>query len=264
MKTKTLLAIGTLTSMVFAQCALAEVTIFTDGFELGTVNYWTSDGTPLKIDNTKSIFPAIGAYSALMDYSADRMHRNIIADNGGSEVDGYSTLSAWIYDDTATRGYVQALGYTGTGLPNGGTVADGTLAQILAIGKYNSVTLPGDVYDPTKYQARVLYGANAGWFNLNAPGAPSRSAGWHEFTIAREGNDTTIDFYVDGILGRTIAGATPQTWDTITMGFGSGTSSGNTWFDGIVVTVPEPSTLTLSLLGGLGLAVAAISRRRKA
>ena len=105
MKTRTLLAIGTLTSMVFAQCALAEVTIFTDGFELGTVNYWTtSASSPLTIDNTKSIFPAIGAYSALMDSSADRMHRNIIGDDGGSEVNGYSTLSAWIYDDAATRG----------------------------------------------------------------------------------------------------------------------------------------------------------------
>jgi len=252
--------------MVFAQSALAEVTIFTDGFELGSVNYWTTSGSsPLTIDNTKSIFPAIGAYSALLDSSLDQMHRNIINDNAGSEVGGYSTFSTWIYDDTATRGYVTARGYTGTGLPNGGTVADGTLAQLLAIGKYNSVTLAGEVYDATKYQARVLYGANAGWFNLNAPGAPSRSPGWHEFTIAREGDGTTIDFFVDGILGRTITGATPQTWDTITMGsVAAGSTTGNMWFDGIVVTVPEPSTLTLSLLGGLGLAVAAISRRRKA
>lgn len=252
--------------MVFAQCALAEVTIFTDGFELGTVNYWTASGTsPLTIDNTRSIFPAIGTFSAHANLSLNRMHRNIIADNGGSEVDGYSTLSAWMYDDTMTRGYVQALGYTGTGLPNGGTVADGTLAQLLAIGKYSSVTLPGEVWDGTKYQARVGFGANAGWFNLNAPGAPSRSPGWHQFTIAREANGTTIDFYVDGILGRTIAGATPQTWDTITMGFGTTSgSNGDMWYDGIVVTVPEPSTLTLSLLGGLGLAAAAISRRRKA
>lgn len=268
MKTRTLLAIGTLTSMVFAQCALADVTIFTDGFELGRIGYWwtpSSPATPLAIDNTKSIFPGSGAYSAYMDSSSDLMYRNIIGDNGGSEVDYAASLSAWMYTDTATRGFITARGYSGAGLLNGSTTVDGTLDQLLAIGTYNSVTMAGETYDPTKYQARVLYGTSSGWFNLNAPGAPSRSPGWHQFTIARLGDDTTVNFYVDGILGRTITGVLPETWDTITMGsIATGTSTGNMWFDGIMVTVPEPSTLTLGFLGGLGLAVAAIFRRRKA
>ena len=66
-----------------------------------------------------------------------------------------------------------------------GTIADGALSQLLAIGEYGTVTLPGEVWDGTKYQGRSAFGSSAGWFNLDAPGAPSRSPGWHKFTIER-------------------------------------------------------------------------------
>lgn len=238
---------------ICVQTATAQ-DIFSDDFESGSLANWTTSGSsPLVIDNTYSAVPAGGTYSAHATLSLNRMHRNIIADNGGTELSGASTLTAWIYDSTMTRPYVQALGYTGTGLPNGGTTADGTLVQLLAVGKYSSVTAPGETYDATKYQARVVSGSFAGWFNLNAAGAPSRSTGWHKFTIERLADDSTINFYVDDVLSRTIAGTTVQSWDTITMGFGTSSSSnGDAWYDGIsVAVVPEPSVLALGLLGSL-------------
>ncbi len=250
-------------SALFLQAATAQV-IFYDDFETGDIARWTTSGTsPLLIDNTHNGVPGTGVFSAHATLSLNRMHHNIIADNGGVELSGASTFTAWIYDDTMTRAYVQALGYSGVGLPNGGTTADGTLNQLLAIGKYSSVTAPGEVFDATRYQARVVSGSFAGWFNLNGPGAPNRSPGWHKFTIERLADNTTINFYVDDILSRTVAGTTAQSWDTITMGFGTSSSSnGDAWYDGIsVAIVPEPSVLALALLGALGVAARHLGRR---
>ena len=157
-----------------------------------------------------------------------------------------------------TRTYAQAAAYLGNGFTNGAA-----LEQLFAIGKYNTTTLAGDTFDATKYQARVVYGSTAGWFNLNAEGAPSRSTGWHEFAIERMGDGTTLNFYVDGILGRSITGATAANLDTVTLGFGtsSTTSNGDTFYDGVACVVPEPSTLALSLMGGLGMAAWRARRR---
>jgi hypothetical protein len=254
MKRIVLLALGGIVSFALTQSTFAGTTIFADDFETGNLSLWTVSSTtpnPLAIVTTQNAAPSGGQYSAYADLSADRMHRNIIGDNGGQEVSGASSFTAWIYDDTMTRAYVQALGYTGTGIPNGGTAADGTLGQLLAIGKYSSVTATGEVFDATKYQARITGGTFTGWFNLNDAGAPSRSAGWHKFTIEREADNTTIKFFVDDVLSRTVTGTTPQSWDTITMGFGtSSTSNGDSFYDGIsVALIPEPSPFVLTLLG---------------
>jgi hypothetical protein len=257
MKRTALLALAICLPLGLAQYAFgAGVTIFSDNFESGNLNLWTTTtSTGFLLDDTKNGDPSWGRFSAHADLSVERMHRNIIGDNGGVEVAGASLLTAWIYDDSMTRAYVQALGYSGTGIPNRGTTADGTLNQLLAIGKYSSVTAPNETFDATKYQARVLYGSYAGWFNLNDPGAPSRSPGWHEFTIERDTDNTTIRFYVDDILSRTVTGSTAQSWDTITMGFGTASSSnGDAWYDGVSVVVPEPGPVALTLLG-LGILV---------
>lgn len=237
-------------------------TIFSDNFESGNMTTWTTTGSsPLVNDGTQNIVPVGGSRSALMDTSADRMHHNIIADNGGSELSGASTFTAYIYDDsgTASRIFNEVRGYSGgTGLPNGGATASGSLAQLLAIGKYNTVTKVGEVYNGSKYQARVTFGTDAGWFNLDAAGSPNRSTGWHKFVIERLGDDTTINFYVDDILSRTFANATAQSWDTVILGPGLGTTAGNAWIDGLSVdsvTVPEPVSLTLIGLACMGLLV---------
>ncbi len=221
------------------------------------MNKWTSTATtpnPLTIDNTLNVAPAGGTYSALLNTSADRMHHNIIADNGGLEVGKYFLFTSYWYDEigTATRFFNEVRGYSGgTGVPNGGTTASGSLAQLLAIGKYNSTTLAGDTYDGTKYQARVVFGTTTGWFNLNGAGAPSRSTGWHKFAIERMDDGTTVNFYVDDILSRTIVGTAAETIDTVVLGSGLGSTIGNAWTDGISL-IPEPSAMALGLVG-LGL-----------
>src|SRR6185369_1559413 len=103
---------------------------------------------------------------------------NIIADNGGAEVHGQSIATSWIYDPASaappTRIFNEVRGHAGgSGIPNGGTVVSGSLAQLLASGKFNQVTLPGEVFAATKYQARCGFSSNATvfvWFNLNAAG----------------------------------------------------------------------------------------------
>lgn len=44
--------------------------------------------------------------------------------------------------------------------------------------------------------------------------------GWHKFTIERMGDGSTINFFVDDILSRTITGATIQSWDTLIFSYG--------------------------------------------
>ena len=248
-----------LVSVGVIQSASGQV-IFADNFENNSMANWTATGTsPLETSNLQNIEPIGGSISAYMNISTDRMHHNLIADNGGLELSGHSSFTSWIYDagGTASRIFNEVRGYTGAGLPNGGTVADGTLQQLLAIGKYNTVTLPGEVFDATKYQARLTFGASAGWFNLNDPGAPSRSVGWHKFDIERLADETTINFYVDNVLARSFTGASISSWDTLILGPGLGTTVGDAWIDGMTVSVgapiPEPATgLLLGLAGVFG------------
>ncbi|MES2707594.1 MAG: hypothetical protein V4726_13445 [Verrucomicrobiota bacterium] len=236
--------------------------VFADNFESGNLNNWTATtATPsvLVIDSTKNVIPAVGTYSAALDNTTDRMHHNL-----GSEVSGVSAFSYYLYDDgSTTRVFSEVRGYSGGGgVPNGGTAADGTLAQLLAIGRYNSVTLAGEVFDATKYQARLTFGSSAGWFNLNGAGTPGRSVGWHKFDIERLADGTTINFYVDSILSRTFTGADNVSWDTVVLGSALGTTPTQAWFDGVSVTtdpVPEPSVTGLGLLAGV-----ALLRRRRA
>ena len=140
--------------------------------------------------------------------------------------------------------------------------ASGALAQLLAIGRYNTVTLAGETYNATKYQARLTFGTSAGWFNLDGVGTPSRSIGWHQFSIERLADNTSVNFYVDGVLSRSMTGADNVSWDTIVLGSNLGTTATTAYFDGVsLITVPEPSGSALTLAALLGVASL---RRRKA
>jgi len=225
-----------------------SVPIFSDNFESGNLNLWTTTAaSPLDPSTLQNVVPAGGQFSAMMNTSADRMHHNIIGDNGGAELSGHTLFTCYIYDPgptaPATRIFCEVRGYSGgTGLPNGGTAASGSLAQLFAIGKYNTVTLPGEVFSSTKYQGRVTFPtATGGWFNLNGAGSPNRSVGWHRFDVERMADGTTINFYVDGILSRTFVGATAEPWDTVILGPGLGSTVGDAWIDGISVGVVDTS-----------------------
>src|SRR3954454_3733163 len=80
----------------------AMVTVFSDDFESGTLANWTTtSSSPLTISTAHNIIPSGGLYSAMVTLVSNRMHRNIIADNGGVELDGHSIFTAWIYDPGA-------------------------------------------------------------------------------------------------------------------------------------------------------------------
>lgn len=251
MKTSLLVCV----SALLLQSASGQI-IFYDDFESGNLNNWTTTSptapSPLTIDSTRNVDPSEGTRSAFMDTSADRMHNNL-----GSEIAGHATFTSYIYDasGTASRVFNEVRGYNGgTGLPDGGTTASGTLGQLLAIGKYNTTTLTGDTWDGTKYQARVVSGTGEiGWFNLNNVGSPNRSTGWHRFDIERLADGTTLNFYVDNILSRTIINAAAADWDTLVLGPGLGTTVGDAWIDGMSVNVgapiPEPASGALAVLG---------------
>ena len=155
------------------------------------------------------------------------------------------------YDGGAALGRTFGMMYARTGA---GDWAGG-LEQIVAIGKNNGIAT-------TSYSARVPFGGGPNWFNLD--GAPARSVGWHTARIVGDfgGGGAQYSFYIDNILGGTATTTTTPTFDWIVLGSGL-SSSTVMWYDNVVVMVPEPSSVTLCLLGGLGLAAGAISRRRK-
>lgn len=157
----------------------------------------------------------------------------------------------WLYDvPGATRQFNSLRNYAGAGYK------DGSVNQIYAAGIYNSVTAAGEVYDATTYKARVAFGAGGGWINLNAPGAPTRSEGWHKFTIVVK--DATIDFWVDGFLGRSWTRGDKTALDSVALGSSLSSLSGTpatakaAYTDDFSVSVvPEPASMALLALGGL-------------
>jgi hypothetical protein len=249
---------GTTTSST-ATLSFSVATVFTETFESGNLNNWTTaSGAQALVISTAQNHTSGGANSALLDVSADRMYHNL-----GIEVAGRARVTFWIYDDSGaqTRWFGEVRGYTGAGFGDGG------LDQLFAIGRYSvsfgtgTGTLASEVVNTTKYQGRVVSGANTGWFNLNA----NRSTGWHKFEIEKAADGTTIHFYVDGVLDRTITGAVSSTWDSVTMSsVASGTTAGNAWFDDVSVqyydgpsistqpasqTVSAGTVATLSVVG---------------
>jgi len=258
-------AAGAVTSAV-ARLQLNPVTVFRDDFESGTLANWTAfsqlpglaaalqqdavsqklapitraalspEAIPLAISTERNRTPG-GTRSAYLTSSRAKMYRNL-----GVELAGPVRATFWIYDDGGEqhRVYGELRGYTGAG--HGLYVAPGGMKQLFAIGRYtvsfgpNNGTglLAGEKVNPKKYQGKVERGKHTGWFNLD--GAPDRSPGWHQFTIERAADGTTIHFYVDGVLGRTIPDADHVLIDCVTIGSaGMGTGVGEAWFDDVQV-----------------------------
>ncbi len=241
-------------SCLFASSSAFGAVIFQDDFE--TLAAWTTTGSsPLSLSTDQNRGPG-GTTSALSDTTADRMHNNLNTEVNGASIFSYSLY----YNGTAMpRTYAEVRGYSASGLADGSSTADGALEQLFAIGVYNSVTMAGETFDANYFQARLTFGTTAGWFNLNGAGTPTRTTGWHDFAIERLADNTTINFYVDGILSRSFTGATASTWDTLVLGSALGTATGTTYFDNVsVVTVPEPGSIAL-----LTSAALLVRRRRR-
>jgi hypothetical protein len=150
-----------------------------------------------------------------------------------------------------------------------GTDWAGGLNQLVAIGKYNAG-------GADRYYARVAIGSGShvlgdgavsvgtGWFYLD--NAPAQSVGWHSASIVgtEDPNDPTkglLRFYIDGQLGGSVGNVDFALLNWAVLGSGL-SSPGVGWlaFDDVLVLIPEPSTLLLGLLGGLGMLW--IGRRR--
>ena len=248
-----------------AVSTLQAQTNFTEDFESGNLLNWTaSAASPLYIATPTNIVPSGGIYGARMTNGACRMFANNLPTGLGITAESFR-FTFWYYDNagTAARAYCEVRNYTG------GSYTNGSLGQILAIGKYNNVDLiDGGAYNSLKYQARMAFGSPAGWFNLNAPGSPNRSAGWHKFDIERGVNTTgerIISFYVDDKLGRIWTNSNANAaWDSVILGPGIGTTAGDAWFDGLQVVqgqayiTESPASQTVTLGSGAFFNVSAI------
>lgn len=214
--------------------------VWSDSFENGMANWTvTPDASPL----TPGIARVVsGTNSAKVSNTLDRMYRDI-----GWELSGHAKLTFWMYDATQGRAWGELRGYSGK------SFGKGSMKQIFSIGRDDisfgntgTGTLKGETTDKSKYQGRVLLGANAGWFNLDAPGAPSRSTGWHKFEIERLADGKTVNFYVDAVLSRTITGASAAAVNTVDIGslgtaVSTGSIGGNAWFDDVKVEYFGPA-----------------------
>jgi hypothetical protein len=176
--------------------------------------------------------------------------------NGGSAFTGNLVADWWFYDATGAgnsnyRDYVALGNYTvaGTAAASGqdytpasaGNLNSGSVSQRLSLGASNPTG-----FDNTKYQARIV-GATDGtaggtWFNVG-----TRSAGWHEGTIALgtpNGAATVVSFSIDGVdvLDHPIMTTGGVNVLELNDGFGSTVAN---YDDLTLSTVPEPASLGL-------------------
>ena len=270
--------------------------LFYDDFESGSLSNWNVRGASAMVISPSGTnrVPENGLYSMQLTNSANAMYallRQVTTNQSGETMTNTVSVtsnsfkfSVWINDAsaTATRVFAQMMTHTD------GQYA-GNIEQVFGIGKYNQTDVTNHItgetegYNGNKYQGRMSFGMVSGWFNLDAPGSPNRSLGWHLFEI-EVGTNTVVhsdpdfgsypeyvaNFYVDGILSKSYTNVyvgepiIPNKWDSIVVGLGAGSTIGNAFYDGFRVvqgqpffaTHPEPQSLkvgeTISLSASVG------------
>ena len=95
-------------------------------------------------------------------------------------------------------------------------------------------------------------GAGWTWYDIEDGSANpvfTRTTDWRNLKAVIK--STTIEFYVDDVLGVTASKNPGYTYDTITIGTGY-SSQEQVWFDDLqVYNIPEPASIFLLGLGGL-------------
>lgn len=219
----------------------AEEVLFTDGFEAGTFGLWTRASTTPNVATITTARANTGTCSAYFpghqSQNTDRYAANLARpERFGAEG---IRFTFWMYDDAGLslsggRVYGEIRSFSGDGWNLGQS------EQVYAAGKFTSVTVPGEVYDPTKYQGRggngVFPGSTSGWFNLSE--GPNRSIGWHIFEIRVE--TANVFWYVDGHLARIAPRGDYGTLDCVVLGSNLVSSYNgdpvNAYFDDVTVT----------------------------
>ncbi len=152
-----------------------------------------------------------------------------------------------------TRQYIELRSYSG------GAYNTGTLNQLFALGFTSSSV------DTTLINRRIVNGPNAGWGNLTSTYGTRATVAdplndWTKLSMVIK--SSTIEFYVDDNLDTTLSITPGLLYDSIVIGSGLSSAGADVWIDNLVVMVPEPSSLGMILMGGLGLGMMWRLRRR--
>jgi len=209
---------------------------------------WATSGTPMTLVATQSWSSPNAIYQGTV---AQQSRLAIGYDIPVSMLD----FSFRFYDPNGAASLARTYGMVYSYAGGWGT----GLQQIVAIGKYNTLADSGN---PT-YHARIAFGG-PNWFKLDDPGAPTRTVGWHEARVVGSLlNPTTAQyqFFIDGILSKTATSTVTSPFNWIVMGSNLSSTHGM-WYDDVSIVIPEPASMMLGLLGGLGLL--GLARRRNA
>lgn len=209
----------------------------------GFVANWPLTGTTgMELSNAASNSPTNSVFSN--GDLARRHYRNFGQELFGSDSNPL-LAEFWMNVPTVSsnaRQFCEIRGYAGSGYNQG------ALDELYAIGLWNSAPAVA-----TRYQARVAFGGPS-WINLDLPGAPLRTPGWHKFGIEVRGAGV-VNFYVDDILSGTITDSSVTSLDSFILGSGLSSNPAapqSVYIDDVRV-VPEPASLGLLALGGLAL-----------
>jgi len=223
---------GTVTSGA-AVLKVNPLVVFDDNFEAGLTNWKAVPGAHGLVADATANHTKDGTFSAAGLNGSQRSYHSL-----DKKVHARFRLKFWMYDDGEGKSaYGDVRGYSGeAGFAHYVAKYRAAFRQSFGIGYRTSgdsdtQAVKGEKLDPSKYQAYVFRGTNHGWMNLDAPGAPARSRGWHKFEIERHNNESIVDFYVDDVLGKSVKGVRPSDIDTITIA--SWASDSNTAFTNV-------------------------------
>jgi hypothetical protein len=139
----------------------------------------------------------------------------------------------------------------------GGGAWTDSLNNLLGIGKNNNITT-SSYYGRVSTATGAVYGDGAAsvtatWFALT--GAANRSVGWHTARITGADDPNNAGkviyyFYIDDVLGGSVGNLSGFDYNWTVLGSGLSTAPIGIAFDDLAVTtVPEPSTVSLVMLG---------------
>ena len=172
------------------------------------------------------------------------------------------------FDNGGSRDFAQVYSRVGTAFTSG-------LNGALSLGTFN--TTVGGRYAARFSAATPANGAvfgdgatiistsdTTGWFALSITKTPGA---WHTMEIVggvdpSNSSRDIFKFYVDGVLGGSVANAPDFAFNFAVLGGNNSTTvSGAAYDDYSITTIPEPSSFALLTLSGLALTAGRLSRR---